>query len=232
MKDKEEKKKRAWDEDYDDGLIEGIDFPEANEDVDEAYEARRAARKERLMQNKADGAVSRSLLREIKEDIILLLVTVAVVLALNNFVIINAKIPSASMEDTVMEGDRIFGYRLAYAFHEPARYDIVIFRYPDDPDILFIKRVIGLPGETVTIEDGCVYIDDSRIPLDDSFCPEPPMGDYGPYEVPEGHYFVMGDNRQLSNDSRFWENTYVSAEQIVGQAGLRYWPVSKLGLVH
>jgi len=232
MKDKEEKRKRAWDEDYDDGLIEGIDFPETEDDVDEAYEARRAARKERLEQERSGGNARKALIKEIREDVILLVCTVAFVLLLNNFVIINAKIPSASMENTVMEGDRIFGLRLAYKFDDPARYDIIIFRYPDDEEILFIKRVIGLPGESVLIRDGKVYIDDSEVALDDSFCPETPEGNFGPYLVPEGHYFVMGDNRQHSNDSRYWDNTFVSEDQIVGQAGLRYWPISKLGLVH
>lgn len=232
MKDKEVKRKRAWDEDYDDGLIEGIHFPESQDDVDEAYEERRAKRKARLEDNKNGGEARKAILREIKEDVILLVCTIAVVLALNSFVIINAKIPSASMENTVMEGDRIFGLRLAYLFDDPARYDIIIFRYPDDEEVLFIKRIIGLPGESVLIRDGKVYIDESEVALDDSFCPEVPEGNYGPYLVPEGHYFVMGDNRQHSNDSRFWDNHFVSADQIVGQAGLRYWPISKLGLVH
>ena len=73
-----------------------------------------------------------------------------------------------------MAGDQIFGNRLAYLFSDPERFDIVIFRYPDDESQLFIKRIIGLPGETVTIEDGKVYINDSTEPLDDSFCPETP----------------------------------------------------------
>ena len=89
----------------------------------------------------------------------IIIVVVAVVLV-QSFLIINARIPSESMENTIMVGDQIFGNRLAYKFGDPQRFDIVIFRYPDDEKQLFIKRVIGLPGETVTIKDGKVYIND------------------------------------------------------------------------
>ena len=142
--------------------------------------------------------------------------------------LINAKIPSESMEDTIMTGDRIFGNRLAYINKDPQRFDIVIFKYPDDETQLFIKRVIGLPGETVEIRDGKVYIDGSETPLDDSFTPEPPQGDWGPEVVPEGSYFMLGDNRNRSKDSRFWTNTFVKKEKILGKAVLRYFPSPKL----
>ena len=102
------------------------------------------------------------------------------------------------MEQTIMTGDRVFGNRLAYKTKDQERFDIVIFKYPDDPSQLFVKRVIGLPGETVNIVDGKVYINDSEEPLDDSFCPETPQGSFGPYEVPEGCYFMLGDNRNHS----------------------------------
>ncbi len=95
---------------------------------------------------------------------------------------------------------------------------------------MFIKRIIGLPGDTVMIRDGKVYINDSEEPLDDSFCPEDPLGDYGPYTVPEGSYFMLGDNRNYSKDSRFWDNQYVRTDQIVGKALIRYFPsIKKLG---
>ena len=123
-----------------------------------------------------------------------------------------------------MTGDRIFGNRLAYLFEEPERFDIVIFKYPDDESQRFIKRVIGLPGETVEIREGKVYIDGSETPLDDSFTPETPVGDYGPYTVPEGCYFMLGDNRNNSKDSRMWDNPYVKKEKILGKAVLRYFP--------
>lgn len=149
---------------------------------------------------------------------------VIVVLIVNNFILINAKIPSPSMEQTIMTGDRVFGNRLAYLFQDPERFDIVVFKYPDDETKLYIKRIIGLPGETVEIRDGKVYINGSEEPLDDSFTPETPLGDYGPYTVPENSYFMMGDNRNHSSDSRFWNNPYVSEDKILGKAILRYFP--------
>ena len=124
--------------------------------------------------------------KEVRSYIVMIAAVFAVVLFVNNFLLINARIPSSSMEETIMMNDRIFGNRLAYKSDDPKRFDIVIFRYPDDPSTLFIKRIIGLPGETVEIRSGKVYIDGSAEPLDDSFCKEEPRGDFGPFTVPEG----------------------------------------------
>ncbi|MDO4273285.1 MAG: signal peptidase I [Eubacteriales bacterium] len=178
---------------------------------------------------------------EIWDYVKMIIFVVVVVLIVNNVVLINAKIPSESMEKTIMTGDRIFGFRLSYGVNldlfgnkitkklkDPERFDVVIFKFPDDESQLYIKRVIGLPGETVEIVDGKVYIDGAETPLDDSFTPEKPMGTYGPFEVPEDSYFVMGDNREHSSDSRFWKNHYVRFDEIVGKAIIRYYPSIKL----
>ena len=150
----------------------------------------------------------------------------AIILAvlINSFVIVNAQIPSGSMENTIMTGDRVFGNRLAYTFSDPKRFDIIIFRYPDDESQLFIKRIIGLPGETVEIRNGSIYINGSEEPLEDVETKEPMEGSFGPYTVPEDCYFVMGDNRNNSRDSRMWDNPYVKKEKILGKAVLRYFP--------
>ncbi len=166
--------------------------------------------------------------KELWEYVKMILIVVVVVLIVNNFLLINAKIPSESMENIIMTGDRIFGNRLAYMFSDPQRYDIVIFKYPDDETQLYIKRVIGLPGETVEIREGKVYIDGSDTPLDDSFTPETPLGNYGPYTVPEGCYFMLGDNRNYSKDSRFWQNPYVEKDKILGKAVFKYFPGFKI----
>ena len=168
--------------------------------------------------------MKKSVGKELWEYIKMIIFVLIFVLVVNNFLIINAKIPSPSMENTIMTGDRIFGNRLAYVLGDPQRFDIVIFRYPDDESQLFIKRIIGLPGETVEIIDGKVYIDGSETPLDDSFTPETPTGNYGPYTVPENCYFMLGDNRNNSKDSRFWQNTYVERDAILGKAVLKYFP--------
>ena len=126
------------------------------------------------------------------------LIIFCVVFAMNKLVYINAVIPSESMQNTIMKGDRVLGNRLAYIKDDPERYDIVIFKYPDDPSKIFIKRVIGLPGETVTVKDGKIYIDGKEQTQAVSFCPEEMAGSFGPYEVPEDSYFVRGDNRNNS----------------------------------
>lgn len=166
----------------------------------------------------------KSLWKELWEYVKMILFVVIVVLVVDNFLLINAVIPSESMENTIMTGDRIFGNRLAYLFDDPERFDIVIFKYPDDESQRFIKRVIGLPGETVEIREGKVYINGSDTPLDDSFTPETPVGNFGPYTVPEGCYFMLGDNRNNSRDSHMWDNPYVKKEKILGKAVLRYFP--------
>ena len=172
--------------------------------------------------------IKNSIWKELWEYIKMIIFVVAVVLIINNVLLINARVPSESMEKTIMTGDRFFGNRLAYLFSDPERFDIVVFKYPDDESQLFVKRVIGLPGETVEIKEGKVYINGSETPLDDSFTPETPIGDYGPYVVPEDSYFMLGDNRNHSGDSRFWKQPYVEKEKIVGKAILRYFPGFKI----
>ena len=99
-----------------------------------------------------------SIWKEIWDYAKIILIVFVIAYLLGHFVYINARIPSGSMEQTIMTGDRVFGNRLAYKTKDPERFDIVIFEYPDDPSQLFVKRVIGLPGETVNIVDGKVYI--------------------------------------------------------------------------
>ena len=129
----------------------------------------------------------------------------------------------SSMDTTLANGQNLVMDKLSYRFHDPERYDIIIFPGPEEfgQHPYYIKRIIGMPGETVQIKDGKVYINDSETPLDDSFVPETPLGSFGPYEVPENCYFMMGDNRNNSKDSRYWQNTYVQFDQIVGKAEVR-----------
>lgn len=162
-----------------------------------------------------------------------LTIAVAVLLALflNNVVIINARIPSGSMENTIMTGDRVIGLRFAYNHSEPQRGDIIIFRFPDDETQKYVKRVIGLPGETVTIQDAKVYIDGEE--LQEDYLKEEWTVATGPFtfEVSEDSYLVMGDNRNNSWDARYWTNTYVTKDKILGQARFRYWPLTEMGKV-
>ena len=180
-----------------------------------------------MTQRKSRDA-KRSIIKELLQWAAAFIAAIAAALLINNFVIVNAQIPSSSMEDTIMPGDRVFGNRLAYVLGEPERFDIIIFRYPDDESQLFIKRIIGLPGETVEIRDGHIYINGSDTPLEDVETKEPMEGSFGPYTVPEDCYFVMGDNRNNSRDSRYWEHTFVTEDEILGKAVFRYWPVNKM----
>lgn len=143
-------------------------------------------------------------------------------LFINYCIIVNARVPSSSMETTIMTGDRVIGSRLSYAFSEPQRGDIVIFKYPDNEKVLFIKRIIGAPGDVIEVTDGQVLRNGEAIQED--YLKVVTEGEFGPYEVPEGHYFMMGDNRNNSADSRYWENTYVARNKIVGKAICRYFP--------
>ena len=163
--------------------------------------------------------------REVLEWVATILAAVLVALFINNFIIVNATVPSSSMEKTIMTNDRVIGLRLAYKDKDPERGDIIIFKYPDNEKILYIKRVIGMPGETVEIHNGEVTIDEEV--LSEPYLTTTTEGDFGPYIVPEDHYFMMGDNRNNSADSRYWRNTYLSKDKIVGKAVLRYWPSFK-----
>ncbi len=165
-----------------------------------------------------------SVLREIMEWVIVIEVAVILAVVLNTVFIVNAVIPTASMEPTIMTQSRIFGNRLAYIKSSPQRGDVVIFKFPDNEKELFIKRVIGLPGDTVEMRDGLVYINGSDVPLYEPYVKETPYGDYGPVVVPEGAYFMMGDNRNNSADSRYWHQPFVYEDKILGEAAVEYFP--------
>ena len=171
------------------------------------------------------------------KEIFSLLGTMAIaavtVFFLKEFIMINAFIPSSSMEYTISPGDRVIGNRLAYLSESPERGDIVIFKYPDDEEQLFVKRVIGLPGETITIEDAKIYIGEEQVLLEEYYLKEEWVVGNGPYtfEIPEGSYLVLGDNRNNSKDARYWENTYVTEDKILGEAVFRYWPFDSIGML-
>ena len=141
---------------------------------------------------------------------------------INTYVIIKAEVPTGSMEHTIETDDCILGFQLAYCFSSPERGDIVIFPWPDNPEITYVKRVIGLPGETLEIKNGFVYINGE--PIEEPYLNEEMVGEYGPYVVPEGCYFMLGDNRNHSQDSRRWSNTYLKEEDIMAKVLFRYSP--------
>lgn len=160
------------------------------------------------------------------------------------FIIINATVPTGSMESTILPGDRILGSRLTYLFNEPERGDIVVFKFQFEEDTDYVKRIIGLPGETVSIQNGQIYIyeGDKLIegPLEEDYLNGEwtLRADGYTFTVPEGRYLVLGDNRNNSSDARYWydeiymtgnceeKDIYVSKDQILGKVYFRYWSQS------
>lgn len=132
-----------------------------------------------------------------------------------------------SMEPTLLPHDRVLVSKFIYRLREPARGDVIVLRYPRNPERNYIKRVIGLPGETVEIHDGKVFI--NGMVLDEPYIKLPPRYTYRARQVPPGQYFVLGDNRPNSSDSHVgW---FVPADNIIGKAVIVYWPPSQWGLV-
>jgi signal peptidase I len=178
-----------------------------------------------------------------------LIVIVIIVLLIRTFVAQAYNIPSGSMKPTLLVGDFILVNKLVYRFSEPQRGDIVVFKYPIDPNIDFIKRIIALPGEEVEVRNNQVFINGKPLPLIEvgrgeengvrkviyeevlpegkkhkvQFYEDFPFSkrDFGPVVVPPNHYFVMGDNRDNSEDSRYWG--FVPRENIVGKAFVIYF---------
>lgn len=170
----------------------------------------------------------KSKLREAISFMTPIVVALIIAIFLKTCIFANIVIPTGSMLNTIQEGDRIIASRLAYINDEPQRYDIIIFKYPDDETQLFAKRIIALPGETIEVKNGIVYITDKNgnksTARTDFITNCIPTGNFGPYTVPLGNYFVMGDNRNDSWDSRYWDNKTVKKGKIIGKVKFRYFP--------
>jgi signal peptidase I len=142
-------------------------------------------------------------------------------------------IPSESMAPTLAVGDRVFADLSIYETEQPQRGDIILFRPTDtmvvegafNPDVPFIARAIGLPGETIEVREGSVYINNQ--PLQEDYITEPPAYLWGPVTIPANSYAVLGDNRNNSYDSQFWG--FVPQDHLLGKITSRYWPPGKMG---
>ena len=166
-------------------------------------------------------------------DTITVLVVAAVIILVLQFVIQKFVVEGSSMNFTLHDGQQLLVNKIVYRFHEPERGDIIVFHPPveiDKDD--FIKRIIGLPGEKVVIANGKVIVhqaDGSLIELDEPYITKQANRDYEGNIIPEGEYFVMGDNRVNSSDSRTgWT---LKREDIIGKAWISVWPVGDWGLV-
>ena len=169
--------------------------------------------------------MKKQVLKEVLEWVLWLGGAVLLALFLNYHIIINSDVVSGSMETTIMTDDRVIGFRTAYWFKDPKRGDIIIFDHADgaESEKLLVKRVIGLPGDTVEIRGGKVYVNGEEL-IEDYL--REPMNESAPqiFEVPEGCYFVMGDNRNASLDSRYWGNPFIERSAIRARAGFIYFP--------
>jgi signal peptidase I len=151
-------------------------------------------------------------------------------LALVIFLVLQTTIQSSivlgsSMEPGMEDGQRLIINKAVYHFREPARGDVIILHPPIEPKKEYVKRVIGLPGDTVEVRSGMVYI--NGLPLSEPYIKDAPRYNYASFIIPENNYFVLGDNRNNSNDSHTgWT---VTSENIVGEAWLRIWPINEWG---
>jgi signal peptidase I len=161
----------------------------------------------------------------IKEWIIPLAITVALYILITTFVIETNKVPSGSMESTIHIGDRVISEKWIKPEHLK-RGDIVTF-HPPGVEELYIKRLIGLPGDVIEVKDHLLYINNKK--TKEPYLKEPMDYNYGPVTVPATHYFFMGDNRNHSFDSHAWKDPFVSRERIVGKAVFRFFPFNRIG---
>ncbi|MGE5654183.1 MAG: signal peptidase I [Bacillota bacterium] len=165
--------------------------------------------------------------KEVWEWVKTLAVALVLALLIKNFLVEFPLVPTGSMIPTIQLQERIVVDKLTYRFKPVQRGDIVVFPNPDNNAELYVKRAIGLPGETVEIHDGKVFINGEA--LDEPYLRVVTQGRFGPYKVPEGHYFFLGDNRNSSRDSRFWTAThYIAAKDVKGKAQAIIWPLNKI----
>lgn len=168
--------------------------------------------------------------KELREWAVTLLIALAIFLPIHFFVFSMFQVDGSSMAETLHDGERLAATIFDMKLFGPERFDVVICTYPEtvrDPDKYRVKRVIGLPGETVEIRDGVTYIDGA--PIDEPFLVNKPDRDFGPVSVPANHYFVMGDNRTGGNshDSRYEDVGPLPRDAIRAKVRLRCWPLSE-----
>ncbi len=174
----------------------------------------------------------KGILRELLEWIVFLLIIIGVTYLIITYVGQRTKVSGQSMETTLHDGDNLIVDKISYRFREPERFEIIVFPYQHKENTYYIKRIIGLPGETVQIVEGCVYIDGE--PLDEHYGNEL-MENAGFAEEPivlgEDEYFVLGDNRNHSSDSREPSVGVLHREDLLGRAWIRIWPLNKFGVI-
>lgn len=175
---------------------------------------------------------SRGIAGEILSFLLYVVVVVGITFLIIHYVGQRTYVSGSSMENTLSDGDNLIVDKITYRFSDPKRYDIIVFPYQYEENTYFIKRIIGLPGETVQIIDGIIYIDGEA--LQESYGREV-MKNSGlaadPVTLGEDEYFVLGDNRNDSTDSRDPSVGKIPRDRIIGRAWVRIWPLSKIGIL-
>ena len=175
------------------------------------------------------------IMRELLNTAIYLLCVLGAVWLVITFVGQRTEVEGASMENTLHNGDKLIVDKLSYRFHDPERFDIIVFPFQFQDNTYYIKRIIGLPGETVQImDDGSIYINGEKLEENygmEVIKPETIGRAAEPIELGDDEYFVMGDNRNNSSDSRTDMVGNIKRENIIGKAWLRIWPVSDFGVL-
>lgn len=162
---------------------------------------------------------------EILEYIEALIIAIILALFIITFVAQSFVVDGASMEPTLHDRERLLVNKFIYRLKTPVLGDIVVFKYPADPRRRFIKRVIGTPGDKVEISNTQVFV--NGIMLREPYIMSSTLGDYGPKRVPEEHLFVLGDNRNNSEDSRYPDVGFVPFDYVIGKAFVVYWPLDR-----
>lgn len=174
----------------------------------------------------------KGILKELLGWIVYIAVIIGVTWLIITFVGQRTRVSGHSMEATLHDGDNLIVDKLSYRFRDPKRFEIIVFPYRHKENTYYIKRIIGLPGETVQVKDGYVYIDGEK--LDENYGLEV-MEDAGiaaePIELGEDEYFVLGDNRNHSSDSRDPSVGILHRDELIGRAWIRIWPLDSIGVI-
>jgi signal peptidase I len=174
--------------------------------------------------------LSTALQEEIKDWIVSIVVAVALAFFIRTFIVELYMVEGPSMRPTLVNGERLVVNKFIYRFQSPVKGDVVVFKYPRDERRDFIKRVIATAGDTIEIKDGRVYVNGKL--LNEIYIFEKSRGSYPLSKVPEGTIFVMGDNRNNSEDSRFADVGFVPLHLLKGKALMVFWPISNFRTLH
>ncbi len=169
--------------------------------------------------------MQKSLGSEVKDWVISILIAIALALFIRHFIVELYVVDGPSMQPTLYTGERLVVNKFVYHFREPHRGEIIVFEYPKDHSRNFVKRVIALPGDTIQIDNGHVFVNGKL--LNEPYILDTTLGTYPLTKIPPGHIFVMGDNRNNSEDSRFPDVGFVPFNLIEGKAVLVFWPLDK-----